>query len=108
MFGLNGLVKQANPAAKEILGFRSLSGMSPEDIFRSRGSLFAGFRGGSDGPADSPVRLVEEVHAVLREGSKQRQLEADYATPAGEKTSPRGYGFRRSCRRWQPARHRRA
>jgi len=34
VFGLNGLVKQANPAAKEILGFRSLSGMSAENIFR--------------------------------------------------------------------------
>ena len=34
VFGLNGLVKQANPAAKEILGFQSPSGMSAEDIFR--------------------------------------------------------------------------
>jgi PAS domain-containing protein len=34
VFGLNGLVKQANPAAKDILGFRSLSGMSATDIFR--------------------------------------------------------------------------
>jgi len=30
---LDGLVKQANPAAKEILGFHSPSGMSAEDIF---------------------------------------------------------------------------
>jgi signal transduction histidine kinase len=29
--------------------------------------------------------VVEEVHAVLREGSKRRQLEAEYTTPAGEK-----------------------
>ena len=35
VFGLNGLVKQANPAAKEILGFSSPSGMSADDIFRS-------------------------------------------------------------------------
>src|SRR6202035_3492583 len=34
VFGPNGLVKQANPSAKEILGFHSPSGMSAEDIFR--------------------------------------------------------------------------
>src|SRR5260370_21723595 len=34
VFGPNGLVKQANPAAKQILGFHSPSGMSAEDIFR--------------------------------------------------------------------------
>jgi PAS domain-containing protein len=86
VFGVNGLVKQANPAAKEILGFDSPSGMSAEDIFRgaavcspeSSSAVYA------DGLPDSPVRLAEEVHAVLREGSKRRQLEAEYATPAGE------------------------
>src|SRR3984957_19399778 len=35
VFGPNGLVKQANPSAKEILGFHSPSGMSAEDIFRN-------------------------------------------------------------------------
>jgi PAS domain-containing protein len=86
VFGVNGLVKQANPAAKQILGFHSPSGMSAEDIFRgaavclpeSSGAVYA------DGLPDSPVRLAEEVHAVLREGSQRRQLEAEYATPAGE------------------------
>ena len=34
VFGINGLVRQANPAAKQILGFHSPSGMSTEDIFR--------------------------------------------------------------------------
>jgi PAS domain S-box-containing protein len=65
VFGLNGLVKQSNPGAKEILGFASPSGMSAEDIFRD-------------------VALAEEVHSVLREGSNRRQLEAGYTTPAGE------------------------
>jgi nitrogen fixation/metabolism regulation signal transduction histidine kinase len=85
VFGHNGLVKQANPAAKEILGFRSLSGMSPQDVFRN--AVVCSPDSGSvavDGPEDSPVPLVEEVHAVLREGSKRRQLEANYTTPAGE------------------------
>lgn len=86
VFGLNGLVKQANPAAKEILGFNSPSGMSAEDIFRGASvcspdssSVYA------DGLGDTPGRLAEEVNAVLREGSQCRQIEADYTTPTGEK-----------------------
>jgi PAS domain-containing protein len=86
VFGLNGLVKQANPAAKEILGYRSLSGMSAEDIFRQAAVCSPDSSAVySDGVASLPVRLAEEVHAVLHEGSKRRQLEADYTTPAGEK-----------------------
>jgi nitrogen-specific signal transduction histidine kinase len=78
VFGLNGLVKQANPAAKEILGFHSPSGMSAEDIFR--GATVC-----ADGMGNTLGQLSEEVNAVLREGSKFRQFEADYTTPAGRK-----------------------
>ena len=85
VFGVNGLVKQANPAAKDILGFHSASGMSAEDIFRSAVICSADSSAASDGQANSPGRLTEEVQAVLREGSKCRQLEADYSTPAGHK-----------------------
>jgi PAS domain-containing protein len=86
VFGVNGLVKQANPAAKEILGFHSPSGMSAEDIFRSA-AVFSPDASAvyADGLGDSPGRLTDEVHAVLREGSKCRQLEADYTCPAGQK-----------------------
>jgi nitrogen-specific signal transduction histidine kinase len=86
VFGLNGLVKQANPAAKQILGFNSPSGMSASDIFRGASlctpdssALYA------DGLGDAPKQLTDEVNAVLREGSKCRQLEADYTTPTGQK-----------------------
>ena len=86
VFGLNGLVKQANPAAKEILGFGALAGMSAEDIFRDAGvdspESIAVY---SDGLEDVPTRLFDEVRAVLHEGSMRRQLEADYTTPAGAK-----------------------
>jgi PAS domain-containing protein len=86
VFGVNGLVKQANPAAKEILGFHSPSGMSAEDIFR--GATVCSSKSSSvpaNGPGDTSGQLTEEVNAVLREGSKCRQLEADYTTPASEK-----------------------
>jgi PAS domain-containing protein len=85
VFGVNGLVKQANPAAKEILGFHSPSGMSAEDIFRSAAVCSSHTAVHADGLRDLPGRLTEEVHAVLREGSKSRQVEADYTTPAGQK-----------------------
>ncbi|HEY6339487.1 MAG TPA: PAS domain-containing protein [Candidatus Sulfotelmatobacter sp.] len=64
VFGNNGLVQQANPAAKQILGFATSTGMGADDLFRGE--------------------IAEEVHSVLREGSGRRQLEAGYNTPGGE------------------------
>lgn len=78
VFGVNGLIKQANPAAKKILGFNSPSGMSAEEIFRN-----AAVCSSTATRLESPVRLAEEVEAVLRGGSKSRQVEAEYITPAG-------------------------
>ena len=83
VFGVNGLVKQANPAAKEILGFHSPSGMSVEDICRGASGSTNSAAACADGAGGAPGRLTEEINAVLREGSKCRQLEADYTTPAG-------------------------
>jgi PAS domain-containing protein len=114
VFGTNGLVKTSNPAAKEILGFVSTTGMSAEDIFR--GALIrrenarhdnvrredarrdgAGSenvppddahsddeRPDHDAAFDEPVSLADEVDAVLRGGSKRRQAHAIYETPAGQ------------------------
>lgn len=65
VFGTNGLVTQSNPAARQILGFASSTGMGADDLFRGQ--------------------IAAEVRSVLREGSGRRQLEADYTTPAGEK-----------------------
>jgi len=86
-FGANGLVKTSNPAAKAILGFASTSGLSPEDVFR--GAIVRARRSvkdvaGSSDPAAEPLSVAEEVHAVLREGSQRRQVEADYQTPANQ------------------------
>jgi PAS domain-containing protein len=84
VFGPNGLVKQANPAAKQILGFHSPSGMSAEDIFRNARVCSPGSSAtDSAGARDSMGKLSEEIHAVLREGSKFRQIEADYTAPGG-------------------------
>ena len=82
VFGANELVKTANPAAKSILGFASTTGMGAEDIFRgavvSSDSLV-------EEAGDRPVTVADEINGVMREGSKRREVEADYETPAGEK-----------------------
>jgi len=65
VFGTNGLVSQSNPAAKQILGFASSTGMGADDLFRGE--------------------IAAEVHSVLREGSARRQLNTNYTTPSGEK-----------------------
>jgi PAS domain-containing protein len=83
VFGLNGLVKQANPAAREILGFASPAGMNAEEIFRDAMLCACGDANPDDTPS-LPVRLAEEVQVVLREQSKRRQLQADYITPSGK------------------------
>ena len=85
VFGPNGLVKQANPAAKQILGFHSPSGMSVEDIFRNALLRSPGSAADSAGTRDSTGKLSEEIHAVLREGSKCRQVESDYTAPGGQR-----------------------
>ena len=74
VFGANGLVRTANPAAKAILGFASAVGMSAEDIFRDTASS-----------SNEDALVCEEIHAVLREGSKKRHSQAQYTTPSGEK-----------------------
>jgi PAS domain S-box-containing protein len=65
VFGTNGLVTQSNPAAKQILGFASSTGMGADDLFRGE--------------------IAAEVHSVLREGSARRQLNTNYTTPSGER-----------------------
>jgi PAS domain-containing protein len=84
VFGTNGLVKQANPAAKEILGFRSLPGMSGRDIFRAAAVSSQNSGVISNACEGSTLKVWEEVDYVLREGGKRRGIETDYTTPAGE------------------------
>ncbi len=79
LFGANGLVQQANPAAKEILGYATASGLHARDLFRGasnvRGEAFAEELGA----------LPAVIDACLKNGRVFRRLEADYATPTGLK-----------------------
>ncbi len=74
-FTNNGLVRQANPAAKNILGFASPLGMSAAELFR-----------------DAPLRsrdsasqtLAGAVESGVREKAPLRRMEAHYLKPSGE------------------------
>ena len=72
-FTPNGLIRQANSAAKQILGFASPIGMSVREIFRDA-PLHAG----------PQMKLAEAVEASLRDKAPSRRLEGHYTTPAGE------------------------
>jgi PAS domain S-box-containing protein len=87
VFGANGLVKTANPAARAILGFASTTGMSAEGMFRGAEVYGAKSVAGvfPDETKAQTIRIADEIQTVLHEGIKRRQIEADYKTPAGEK-----------------------
>lgn len=75
-FTPNGLVKQANLSAKQILGFASPTGMSAAEIFREAELISAS--------QTTYANLAEAVNVSLREKTRFQRLEASYRTPAGE------------------------
>jgi PAS domain-containing protein len=74
-FNMPGLVKQANSAAKKILGFASPVGMNAQELFRethvqiSRRVL---------------VKLSDALASTLKDAVGVHEEEADYLTPAGQ------------------------
>ena len=76
-FGPNGLARQANQAAKNILGIASPTGMDAETIFRQT-SL-------SRTSGTAPGSLAAGVQEVLRHGMPLPRVEAEHLTPGGER-----------------------
>ena len=64
-FNSNGLVRQANQAAKTILGIASPGGMNAESIFRE-------------------CDAVQGIQITLQNGTPLTRMEAEYQTPSGE------------------------
>jgi PAS domain-containing protein len=73
----NGLARNANTAAKSILGFASPVGMSASEIFR-------GAKLNSSSSRSSHQTLAAAVHSSLQTQGASRSVEADYLTPSGE------------------------
>jgi len=75
--GPNGLAKQANTAARRLLGFASPLGMSPEELFRDAIAI---------PEAGEPTRLAGELRTCLR-GRVRSTFQSRYQTTAGEERS---------------------
>jgi PAS domain S-box-containing protein len=75
-FTPNGLVRQANNSAKQILGFASPTGMSAPEIFRD-----AELVSSSSGAFQN---LTEGVSACLRGKIRFERMELIYRTPGGD------------------------
>ena len=73
----NGLVKQANAAARRLLGFASPLGMSPEELFRETLAL---------PEAGEPSRVAEEARNSLRDRTRA-SFHSQYRTTSGEDRS---------------------
>jgi PAS domain-containing protein len=72
--GPNGLVKQANAAARRLLGFASPLGMSPEELFRDAIAI---------PEAGEPMPLADEVRTCLRGRERRTTFESRYQTTSG-------------------------
>jgi signal transduction histidine kinase len=80
LFNPKGLVQQANPAARDILGYKTMSGLHARDVFRGARLLSRG-----DGEAvAAPATAIGAVEGALRDGTSLRRLETEYVTPGGE------------------------
>jgi nitrogen fixation/metabolism regulation signal transduction histidine kinase len=73
----DGLIRQANGAAKHILGFASPVGLSTAQVFRN-----APVTSGGDSAS-----LAETISRSLREKTPYLRLETHYATPGGQERS---------------------
>jgi nitrogen fixation/metabolism regulation signal transduction histidine kinase len=73
-FTPNGLVRQANGASKQILGFASPSGMTATEIFR-QAQLTS---------PSSYETLSQAIEASLHDRTPSSRLQAQYVSPSGE------------------------
>lgn len=76
----NGLVRQANAAAKRILGFASPLGMSIEEVFRDAKAI---------AESGVPVKAADVLKSALRQETSSTDLEFSYDSPSGSSTSLR-------------------
>ena len=75
-FGPNGLVRQANQAAKTILAIASPAGMDAAALFRGASLV--------DPPEGLPNSVADAIHEVIQGGETLTRVEAYYLTPGGD------------------------
>ncbi|MCU1287098.1 MAG: sensor signal transduction histidine kinase [Acidobacteriales bacterium] len=85
LFNTVNLVRQANPAAKALLGYASASGLHSRDIFRGVSQVRMPVTTKPAGSkSESPSQLLEAIDTAIKQGTTFRRIEADYRTPTGE------------------------
>lgn len=75
-FSTNGIVRQANVAARRILGVGAPVGMDTREVFRDASIIAAG--------AQKTKSLAGEIHDILQQKTPHSSLRSLYMTPAGE------------------------
>jgi signal transduction histidine kinase len=86
LFSSANLVRQANAAAKALLGYASPFGLHARDLFRGVTALRVPppqTIPGTEG--DGATSLVHAIALSNREGIQFRRLEADYVAPSGDR-----------------------
>ncbi|MEO6119190.1 MAG: ATP-binding protein [Terriglobales bacterium] len=90
LFSPAGLVRQANPAARNLLGYASPTGLHARDVFRGASEVRLPVLPPGDAsllPLSGHVGaqcLVTTVEQSMKLGQSFRRLEADYAAPDGK------------------------
>ncbi|MGH9581179.1 MAG: histidine kinase dimerization/phospho-acceptor domain-containing protein, partial [Terriglobales bacterium] len=79
LFNPAGMVRQANQAARDILGYASPTGLHARQLFQGASAV----RHETGESAASAAALLEAVELSLREARTFRRLEVEYSTPAG-------------------------
>jgi nitrogen fixation/metabolism regulation signal transduction histidine kinase len=74
-FNPSGLIRQANGAAKRILGFASPLGMNPVEVFR---------QATMESDSETGNSVAQAIEGSLREKTLFRRFSALYTTPSGE------------------------
>jgi signal transduction histidine kinase len=87
LFNTASIVRQANPAAKTLMGFASPFGLHARDLFRGVSAVRLPEQpAGADVPAGEGATALVRIVELCARGSKVfRRIEADYQSPAGEK-----------------------
>ena len=70
----NGLVRQANPAARQMLGFASPLGMRAEELFEGERTV----------PGEECGKIAGALENAFQGETRAADLECSYQTPAGE------------------------
>jgi PAS domain-containing protein len=82
-FTTNGLVRNANSAARNILGFASLMGMSISELFRDAKVTSSSSRGSQETQTTVVQTCLHPLN--LQQQGASQSVEADYLTPSGER-----------------------